>query len=415
MRNVCAMALFVACGFAASPARAGDFALRDGDTVVFLGDSLTAARTYGKIIETYSRLRFPDRKIRFVNAGLGGDTAAGSLKRLDRDVFDRGATAVIVAFGTNDIGWGLKADDEHKQAYLNAVREIVTRSQAKGVRVYLCSAAVTSQKPDEAETAFLQTMCDEGMALARELGEHSIDVQRSMRSVQRRVLAYTEKSDEKVSMFLADGVHLSDLGQLAMAWAILKGLGAPADVSSCRLDATEGKVVETNGCRVTDVVKTDGGPAFTRLDDGLPFNGGLFYAWHFRFVPVVDELNRYLLRIDGLAAGRYDVLAEEIKIGTYTAKQLATGVNICSATTNAWHPGSPWAVQAVTVQSLTEARDELDKALMLARLYGNVGGSADELQPAVAEADDRLIALQRNAARPRPYRFVIRPADEKTP
>lgn len=47
------------------PVFAQDFALRDGDTVVFLGDSITAARTYGKIIENYTILRFPERKIRF--------------------------------------------------------------------------------------------------------------------------------------------------------------------------------------------------------------------------------------------------------------------------------------------------------------------------------------------------------------
>src|SRR5262245_37814949 len=63
----------------AAPAGAADFALRDGDTVVFLGDSITAARTYGKIVENYTLLRFPERKVRFANAGWGGDTAAGGL------------------------------------------------------------------------------------------------------------------------------------------------------------------------------------------------------------------------------------------------------------------------------------------------------------------------------------------------
>ena len=38
-----------------------DFALKDGDTVVFLGDSITAARTYGKHVENYTLLRYPDR------------------------------------------------------------------------------------------------------------------------------------------------------------------------------------------------------------------------------------------------------------------------------------------------------------------------------------------------------------------
>ena len=52
-----------------------EFALKDGDTVVFLGDSITAARQDTKLIETYTLLRFSDRKIRFVNAGKGGGDA----------------------------------------------------------------------------------------------------------------------------------------------------------------------------------------------------------------------------------------------------------------------------------------------------------------------------------------------------
>ena len=55
-----ALASLVLALIANAPTRA-DFALRDGDTVVFLGDSITAARTYGKIVENYTLLRFPDR------------------------------------------------------------------------------------------------------------------------------------------------------------------------------------------------------------------------------------------------------------------------------------------------------------------------------------------------------------------
>jgi lysophospholipase L1-like esterase len=99
-----------------------DFALRDGDTVVFLGDSITAARGYGKVIEEYTLLRYPQRHVRFVNAGHGGDTAAGGLKRLERDVFSHHVTVLTVAYGINDIGWGMKADAEHKQLYLDSIR-----------------------------------------------------------------------------------------------------------------------------------------------------------------------------------------------------------------------------------------------------------------------------------------------------
>src|SRR4051812_36975831 len=143
-----------------------DFSIGDGDTVVFLGDSITAARTYGKIIENYTLLRFPNRKVHFINAGWGGDTAAGGLKRLPRDVFDRGATLLTVAYGINDIGWGGKADAEHRQLYLESIREIVEACRAHHVRVFICSAAATASDPDKAADDFLQQMCDDGMKIA---------------------------------------------------------------------------------------------------------------------------------------------------------------------------------------------------------------------------------------------------------
>ena len=181
---------------AASRAVADDFALRDGDTVVFLGDSITAARTYGKFIENYTLLRYPNRKVRFINAGFGGDTAEGGLKRLERDVFAHKATVLTVAFGMNDIGWGVYADEEHKRKYLDAVRGIVSACRERGVRVYLCSAAVTGADPSKSEESFLQKMCDEGMALSKSLGGEAIDVQRSMRETQKRVWAWNEKLKE---------------------------------------------------------------------------------------------------------------------------------------------------------------------------------------------------------------------------
>src|SRR5262249_38759479 len=100
------LALLLLAGRAAA---GDDFALRHGDTVVFLGDSIPAARIYGKIIEDYTLLRFPDRTIRLYNAGRGGDTAAGGLARLEQDVFSCKPTVLIVAYGVNDIGWGVKA------------------------------------------------------------------------------------------------------------------------------------------------------------------------------------------------------------------------------------------------------------------------------------------------------------------
>ena len=397
-----------------SAGSADDFALKDGDTVVFLGDSITAARTYGQIIENYTLLRYPQRSVHFINAGWGGDTAAGGAARLERDVFSHGATVLTVAYGTNDIGWGVYADDEHKQKYLDSIRSIVLECRKRKVRVFICSAAITAEDPDKAENGFLQAMCDEGMAIARELGENAIDVQRAMRTIQRRVLKENERIDDsarKISMHAADGVHLNQLGQLAMAYAILKGLGAPSDVSSATIDFQASAATHATGCRISDLRVEKDGLEFTRLDDGLPINFGLFGALDFRFVPIHAELNRYLLTVRNLPEGDYLLSVDGRGVGTYRHDQLSRGVNVSSATTNAWQPGGPWDAQATALKSLTEAR----RQLAISELMWNVHLEGSKDRPAIADQaaqlDARLQDLQRAVARPMPYRYRLKQAD----
>ncbi|MFO1096153.1 MAG: sialate O-acetylesterase [Planctomycetaceae bacterium] len=394
-----------------------DFAIRDGDTVAFMGDSITAARTYGKHIENYTLLRYPDRKVRFINVGIGGDTAAGGLARLERDVFKNHVTLLTVAFGVNDIGWGFYADDSHRQTYLDSIRGIVKACQEQGVRVYICSAAITGENPDKAESGFLQQMCDAGLAIAKEEGGETIDVQRTMREVQRRVLDSNKgkPADQQESLHVKDGVHLSDLGQLAMAYAILKGLGAPENVSTAAVDAKSSAAGECHGCTVSDVVKSEDSKtlSFNRLDEGLPFNNGLFSALQYRFVPM-HELNRYRLHVANLEPGKYALTVDGRSVGVWNAQQLASGVDLASATTDAWQPGGPWDAQATSLKSLTDARHDIALSEHLAGAYLPESKALPTFRQQSAYANDRLEEMQRLVARPRPYKFVLALEEVKT-
>src|SRR6187455_2186005 len=62
------------------------FVPASGDTIVFLGDSITAQCLYTQYIEDYFYTRYPQLRLRFHNAGVSGDTAADALARFDRDV-----------------------------------------------------------------------------------------------------------------------------------------------------------------------------------------------------------------------------------------------------------------------------------------------------------------------------------------
>lgn len=388
-----------------------DFALRDGDTVVFLGDSITAARGYTKIVEHYTILRYPERKARFLNAGQGGDTASGAVARLERDVFSKGATVVTVAFGVNDIGWGMKADAGSKQRYLDGTRSIVEQCHAHKVRVFICSPAITAEAPDKAENGFLQKMTDEGLALAKSLGAGTIDLQRGMREVQRRIAgANAKETDPKkqTRLHVDDGVHLNDLGQLAMAYAMLKGLGAPAGVSSARIDAASGSVPTSDGCRISQVTRTTNGLEFVRLDRGLPLNLGILSGLQYRWVPIPEGLNRYMIAVTNLPPGDYEIRAEGRLLGKASAGKLAHGLNISSMTADGWEPGGPWDAQSGIVKELVDARDKLWMGGVLRSRYNASHPQRAKLDRQLRDLDDRLVAQQRATAKPYPYRFEIR-------
>ena len=390
-----------------------EFALRDGDTVCFLGDSITAGGTYGKIVEDYSLMRFPERRLRFINAGIGGDTAAGGAARLERDVLARGATVVIVAFGVNDIGWGLKADDEHRQAYLNGIRTIVETCQRHGARVFICSAAVTGGDPAITESDYLAKMCADGMALSQSLGGGAIDVQSEMREILRRIWRHNaalpaDQVKDKVTMHAPDTVHLNDLGYVAMAYAILRGLGAPSEVSSLKLDYATGSVVQAEHCVANHIERLEDGLEFDRLDERLPMNLGLFGGLHYRFVPIPDDLNRYLLAVAGMPEGEYAIRIDGRELGRFNHSRLAEGVNLASATADPWAPGGPWDAQATALRFLTDAKFDLDRSQLIARTYVPRQPEGAHVRERLASATEELEAAQRAAARPYAYRFVIK-------
>jgi hypothetical protein len=255
-------------------------------------------------------------------------------------------------------------------------------------------------------------MCDEGMVLSRSLGGGAIDVQRTMRECQKKVWVANEKTTntkERSSLHAEDGVHLNDYGQIAMAFAILKGFGAPAEVSSATIDGGQGCVIASDGCSISRVKKTGPALEFTRLDKGLPLNLGLIGVLSYRFVPIPDELNRYMLTVRDLAAGRYEVVADGRLVGKYSDLELAAGVNLGSATPDAWEPGGPWDAQATVLRSLTDARSEMLMAVRLGGFYLPDKARLASVAQDVKELDRRFERLQRKAAKPAPYHFVVQP------
>ena len=61
-----------------------ELVLKDGDRMVFLGDSITQQQIYTRYVMNYFALRHPEMEVEFRNAGVGGDTAVEAIERLRR-------------------------------------------------------------------------------------------------------------------------------------------------------------------------------------------------------------------------------------------------------------------------------------------------------------------------------------------
>src|SRR5579862_3162569 len=84
-----------------------DFFLKDGDTVVFYGDSITDQRLYTTFVETFAVTRYPRLHLTFVHSGWGGDRVTGGGggpidERLRRDVFAYNPSVMTIMLGMND-------------------------------------------------------------------------------------------------------------------------------------------------------------------------------------------------------------------------------------------------------------------------------------------------------------------------
>jgi acyl-CoA thioesterase I len=108
--DICAApALVTAASFQQLPHTGAALSRKHDLRVVAVGSSSTEgtgasapAKTYPAQLDAILEQRFPVAKIEVINKGIGGETAAGTLARLDRDVLSFRPDLVIWQLGTND-------------------------------------------------------------------------------------------------------------------------------------------------------------------------------------------------------------------------------------------------------------------------------------------------------------------------
>ena len=122
--------------------------LKNGDRVVFIGDSITAAGDYINLIAAHLRLTPQGNRIRLINLGLPSETCSGLSEpdhpfprpdvheRLDRVLAKSQPDVVVACYGMND-GIYHPYSDARFQAYQAGIRRIISRVRPTGARLVL--------------------------------------------------------------------------------------------------------------------------------------------------------------------------------------------------------------------------------------------------------------------------------------
>ncbi len=418
-----------------------DFPLQDGDVWVMAGDSITAQHLHSNYFEAFCFARYPQLKFAFRNSGVGGHTIPSTLARFEYDLAGWKPTVVSVELGMNDQG------GTPTEKFVANMGLMVERIRGIKARPVIFSASPinngstlarlgSSNRLHEYAVALKEFAANEKLPYAdqfhilvdlwannkpQETLANSLVIVKQLAQDQsltggehlRAFLAAQDKVPTKPVSMQGDPVHPGPCGQLMMAAALLKELGADGFVSSVTIDAS-GKLGEAKGCEV-DQLKADGGKIeFDRLDQRLPFPVPDDARAVLPFYPTLLELSQYTLKVTGLTSGPYTLKINGVETASVSAKDLAAGVNLTAlGAPPETKEASPIVVQSRAILAAVAAKEGLVSQWRGLSQQAHAAGAAPALKEQLAaltakveEADGKI----REAARPQKLHFELSPA-----
>ncbi len=391
---------------------AKEFFFKPNDRIVFLGDSITEQYQYSSTLELYLTTRMPKGNFAFLNAGIGGDTAGGGAGRFQAHVLDEKPTAITINFGMNDGGYGAFNPTSAKN-FVDKTKVMLDMAQKAGVRVALCTPNAVDRRKKTNGKQYLETQM-QFYAPLKELAAAQKVSFADQYTVTRAATEKMEVADPegKVALPYPDGFHTASSGGLLMAHAILTQLNAPAIVTTATVSTRKAKdSFPVVGCKITDLVVTDDGVSFTRLDEALPLPIQKDWLAMLPYTNDLKDLNLYGLTVLDLKEGDYDITIDGVKAMKATAKDLAAGVNLGNVQVGPIYEQSNKVWQAINAKN-TLVRDRFGIIRFNAPDW--LADVAKERKPVeLAKRMEKIEKAQAEIyklAEPKPHKFEIKAA-----
>ena len=199
--------------------------VKDGEKIVFMGDSITAQGTKlpsGYVRLVISALNTNGIKIVPYFAGIGGNKSNDMLARLENDVLSRNPDSMTLSCGVNDVWHGKKGVplDQYKKN----ITAITERAQAANIRVILLTATLIGEDPNNPNNLKLKEYNDFLRIFAKQKNCLIADLNNDMQEALKE--ASSKMTKQKNGNYLtADGVHMNVYGDQVMAIGLLKAFG----------------------------------------------------------------------------------------------------------------------------------------------------------------------------------------------
>ena len=425
---------FFAAAFTQAFAVPPIFTLKDNDTWVMAGDSITAQRLHTNYIEAFFRTRYPQFHLHFRNSGIGGNRTGSILARFDYDVAAWKPTIVSIELGMNDVGVQNPESKDSAAPYIGGMKKLADQTRALSARPIFISSSPVNDGSMMGSWASVRCRTIHPFTEAlKELGKKeniqvvdqyhpliaiwgpnkTLDDANSLAERVRLLKPENNISGLKTLQAFAkswegkpggvslggDPVHPGPAGQYMMAATILAALNADREVSSATVKP-DGTVVEAKGCKITEAAFKDGKLTFTRLDERSPWPLLPAAITAAALLPEITDLSRYMLTVPGLPAGKYSVQMDGKPVATLSSKELAQGWNMSDL------QEGPIAERAAKICTLI---DELQNPLNNAWRAASKEKNQDKLKAAQKAMDENEGKLQA-AVQPMPIHFVIAPA-----
>ncbi len=230
--------LLLALTFAPLAARA-EIAVKSGEKIAFLGDSITAqgwSDPAGYVRLVIAGLKANGVEAEPIPAGIGGHKSNNMLARLQKDVLDKKPHWMTLSCGVNDVWHGAKGvplddamaatqtyearpGDAEKGTYQKNITAIIDQAQAAGVKPVVLTATVIKEDLESPENNKLAPYNDFLRHLA---AERHLPLADLFALFAERIKAENKPSEKVLTR---DGVHMNPEGNKLMALGVLKAFG----------------------------------------------------------------------------------------------------------------------------------------------------------------------------------------------